>query len=96
MYHFNRVFQAYHLLLFNKEYKTKGYLRGGNMNQILIHYPERETNRVQYNTFSETDSANYYSTVTPLSNAAIEIIKNQFIYVNMLYDGSNDIVVTNE
>lgn len=62
----------------------------------MIQDPECETGRVPYSTFSETDSANYFTTITPLADSAIEIVRNRFIFTGISFDDSPAMVVTNE
>jgi hypothetical protein len=61
------------------------------MNQLLIQYPAQEVNRVQYSTFFQTNTANYYSTATPLVNSTIDIIKDRFVLIGVPLN-SNEII----
>jgi len=57
------------------------------MNQTLINnYSENETNRVQYNVFSETDLANYFTTDTSLVDSAIAIVKDRLILIEAHFE----------
>jgi hypothetical protein len=61
----------------------------------MNHNPECETSRVPYSTFLETDSANFYSTVTPLTEAAIELVRDQFVLIGYSFDDVTAAVITN-
>lgn len=65
------------------------------MNPTMIQYPESETSRVPYSTFSETVSANYFTSITPLTESAIEIVRDQFVIIGFPLDNASAIVITN-
>jgi len=52
------------------------------MNQIIQNKPLSEANRVHYDTYSRTASANYYVGNTSLPDSAIEITRNRIVLDN--------------